>query len=153
MKPAGHPRERLVWLCPGATSRNPACLNSGPHGKPPGPDQHRCGACLCDPERARSEQRRSPGRKELVLRSWQTKMFAQSGPLVFVTKNASTPQLRDDKVHEIVEAGGHCWEHDVEPIGSARLQPRLHRVCDLTGRPDDLEAAEATHSLSELTDG
>jgi len=65
----------------------------------------------------------------------------------------TAPELGDDKFDEIVEAGGHGWKHDIDSVGGTRLQPRLHRIGDLAGRANDLEAAEAAHHLGKLPDG
>ena len=75
-------------------------------------------------------------------------MFAQRRPVVVLTEDATAPQFRDDQRHEIIEAGGYGWEHDIETVGGARLQPQLHRVSDLVSRPDDFEPAETTHQLA-----
>ena len=79
-------------------------------------------------------------------------MVAESGAFILVTKDAAAPQFRDDELHEGVEAGRDGREHDVEAIAGIRLQPGLHRVGDLTGRPDHLEPAEATQKLRQLAD-
>ena len=92
-------------------------------------------------------------REELVLGPRQTKMRAQGRPLIRAAEEAPALQLGDDQRHEIIEAGRHGREHDIEPVAGIRLQPRLHHVGDLNSRPDDLEPAEATDQLGKLTDG
>src|ERR1700710_268639 len=90
--------------------------------------------------------------EKLVLGPWQTKMLAQRGSRILAAEDASALQLRDDKGDKIIESGRHGREHDVEPVGGTRLQPRLHRVGDLIGGSDHLQPAEAADQLSELTD-
>ena len=56
--------------------------------------------------------------EELILRPRQSKILSQRPALVFAPEQASTLQLGNHPVDEIVEAFGHVGEHDIEPVAT-----------------------------------
>jgi hypothetical protein len=56
--------------------------------------------------------------EELILRPRQSEIFSQRLALVFASEQASTLQLGDNLVDEVLDAFGHVRKHDVEAVAT-----------------------------------
>ena len=57
-------------------------------------------------------------------------MVADGQTLVIAAEESTALKFRHDLVDEIVEPARNIGKHDVEPVTSAILQPRLHLIGD-----------------------